>query len=177
VQEGQQLLADRVSATPHATPNRTICTESTIQRQTPNPINIRRSDFLPERWKRLRTMVDKVERTVSEYAWLCIKRAHVQRPLFGMCGYRGDLCRPAHSAVSASRAWSPGGRPLPRRLGRLVDFGFASRPLSRNNDRIGSELRAARADLGVLGGSQPSRCCGSQKWEPTCSDVPRRSAM
>jgi hypothetical protein len=29
-------------------------------------------------------MVDKVERTVSEYAWLCIKRAHVQRPLFGM---------------------------------------------------------------------------------------------
>src|SRR5579859_532569 len=25
----------------------------------------------------------------------------------------GDLCRPAHSAVSASRAWSPGGRPLP----------------------------------------------------------------
>ena len=29
-------------------------------------------------------MVDKVERTVSEYAWLCIKRAHVQRPLFGL---------------------------------------------------------------------------------------------
>src|SRR5580658_9153461 len=28
-------------------------------------------------------MVDKVERIVSEYAWLCIKRAHVQRPLFG----------------------------------------------------------------------------------------------
>jgi hypothetical protein len=26
-------------------------------------------------------MVDKVERTVSEYAWLCIRRAHVQRPL------------------------------------------------------------------------------------------------
>ena len=29
-------------------------------------------------------MVDKVERTVSEYAWLCIKRVHVQRPLFGL---------------------------------------------------------------------------------------------
>ena len=28
-------------------------------------------------------MVDKVEQTVSEYAWLCMKRAHVQRPLFG----------------------------------------------------------------------------------------------
>jgi hypothetical protein len=88
----------------------------------------------------------------------------------------GDLCRPAHSAVSASRAWSPGGRPIPRRLGRLVDFGFASCPLFRNHDRIGSELRAARVDLGVLGGSQPSRCCGSQKWEPTCSDVPSPSA-
>jgi hypothetical protein len=48
--------------------------------------NIRRSEFLPERWKRLRAMVDKVERTVSEYAWLCIKRAHVQRPLFGNAG-------------------------------------------------------------------------------------------
>jgi hypothetical protein len=31
-------------------------------------------------------MVDKVERTVSEYAWLSIKCAHVQRPLFGNAG-------------------------------------------------------------------------------------------
>jgi hypothetical protein len=31
-------------------------------------------------------MVDKVERTVSEYAWLCIKRADVQRPLSGRSG-------------------------------------------------------------------------------------------
>jgi len=30
-----------LSARGHATPNRTICTESTIQRQTPNSINIR----------------------------------------------------------------------------------------------------------------------------------------
>jgi hypothetical protein len=29
-------------------------------------------------------MVDKVERTVSEYACLRVKRAHVQRPLFGI---------------------------------------------------------------------------------------------
>jgi len=29
-------------------------------------------------------MADKVERTVSEYAWLRIKRAHVQRSLIGM---------------------------------------------------------------------------------------------
>jgi hypothetical protein len=31
-------------------------------------------------------MVDKAERTVSKYAWLCLKRAHAQRPLFGMRG-------------------------------------------------------------------------------------------
>jgi hypothetical protein len=37
-------------------------------------------------------MVDKVERPVSEYAWLCIKRAHVQRPLFGTSG-RPKCCR------------------------------------------------------------------------------------
>jgi hypothetical protein len=37
--------------------------------------------------KRLRAMADKAERTVSEYAWLCIKRAHVQRPLFGMSAF------------------------------------------------------------------------------------------
>jgi hypothetical protein len=47
------------------------------------PANIRR-DFLLERRKRLRAMTDKVERTVIEYAWLCIKRAHVQRSLIGM---------------------------------------------------------------------------------------------
>ena len=29
-------------------------------------------------------MADKVERTMSDYAWLCIKRAHVQRSLIGM---------------------------------------------------------------------------------------------
>ncbi len=31
-------------------------------------------------------MADKVERTVIEYAWLCIKRAHVQRSLIGRSG-------------------------------------------------------------------------------------------
>ncbi len=36
-------------------------------------------------------MVDKVERTVSEYAWLCIKRADVQRPLFGT--HKGQWCQ------------------------------------------------------------------------------------
>jgi hypothetical protein len=35
-------------------------------------------------------MDDKVERTVSEYAWPCIKRAYVQRPL-------------TYSAVAAAR--------------------------------------------------------------------------
>ena len=34
---------------------------------TAGAVNNRRSEFLPERWKRLRAMVDKVERTVSEY--------------------------------------------------------------------------------------------------------------
>jgi hypothetical protein len=34
-----------------------------------------------------------------------------------------------------------------------MDFGFASSPFFRNNDRIGTELQAARVDLGVLGGS------------------------
>jgi hypothetical protein len=38
-------------------------------------IPIRRSDFLPEQWKRLHTSADRVERTVRKYAWLCIKRA------------------------------------------------------------------------------------------------------
>ena len=37
---------------------------------------IRRSDFLPEQWKRLHMGADRFERTVRKYAWLCIKRAH-----------------------------------------------------------------------------------------------------
>src|SRR6516225_4200156 len=35
----------------------------------------RRSDFLPEQWKRLHISADRVERTMRKYAWLCIKRA------------------------------------------------------------------------------------------------------
>jgi hypothetical protein len=98
------------------------------------------------------------------------------RTHIGMCGYRVTCAapptrpfpRPGRGRQAAGQ--SPVGSEVSWTLG------FANCPLFRNNDRIGSELRAARVELGVLGGSQPSRCCGSQKWEPTCSDVPRPSA-
>jgi hypothetical protein len=57
-------------------------------------------------------MVDKVERTVSEYAWLCIKRAHVQRPLFGTselydrCYRTATCCMPPPWCRGIKDAWS-----------------------------------------------------------------------
>ena len=39
-------------------------------------------------------MADKVERTMSDYAWLCTKRAHVQRSLIGMCVRRQQRPQP-----------------------------------------------------------------------------------
>jgi hypothetical protein len=48
-------------------------------------------------------MADKAERTVSEYAWLCIKRAHVQRSLFGMSGVRREALR--HIPGLAGKDW------------------------------------------------------------------------
>jgi hypothetical protein len=80
-----------------------------------------------------------------------------------MSGYRVTCAAPPTRPFPRPGAWSLGGRPLPRRLGPLVYFGFASCPLFRNNDRIGSELRAARVDLGVLGGWLPAF---QMLWEP-----------
>ena len=90
----------------------------------------------------------------------------------------GDLCRPAHSAVSASRAWSPGGRPIPHRLGRLVDFGFASCPLFRNNDRIGATYEQPASILAYWAAPSLPDAVGARNGSQrvqTSPDLARRS--
>jgi hypothetical protein len=48
--------------------------------------------------------------------------------------------------------------------------------LVATKDQADIELRIFLDDLGVSDGSGRAKRCGSQKWEPTCSDAPRLSA-
>jgi hypothetical protein len=75
VQARKTLTAGKPLSKAVQAPNWPFCV-SRQQRASHRPARqSRRSDFLSKRPKRLRTIADKVQRTVSEYARLCIKRA------------------------------------------------------------------------------------------------------
>ncbi len=91
-----------------------------------------------------------------------------------MCGCLGTCTCPARSTVSASQALAGRRAATPRRLGHLVNFGSPAVPFP------GAETGSAPSyeqptSIWRLDRLRRSRCCGSQKWEPTYSVALGRS--
>jgi len=59
---------DQVRHTCSLSQNRTFCPRRTRHPARLRNVQSRRSDFLPEQWKRLHASADRVERTVRKYA-------------------------------------------------------------------------------------------------------------